>query len=575
MRLLLPLLVFTTSVSAQNWSQWGANARHDSSSDAVGQNLARVDTEIVLDPFADISKAQAGGPLLVHYPVPLVEGTDVFLLVKSGTFSSRQTPESQIWNVRHVRRSGRDFVERWTYTSDWKPVPIGSGGPSWEPVYHTALTPDAVWAPGAGGTIDKINRETGTLIARFNPFGTAVDPTIFTAGPPTADESGNIYYTAIQLAPGIGWTIDSIDSWLIKVAANGAVAKATFVSLTPNAPHRDAPCTWMFTSGLPFPPSRTAIAPAIRCGPQRPGVNVAPAVAPDGTIYVVSRAHLNDRWGYLVAVNPNLTPKWASSMRNRFADGCNVAIPPNGTAGGCRADAITGVDPTDNQLGSGRVNDNSTSSPVVTPDGKILYGAYTRYNYSQGHLMMFDANGAFVAHYGNGWDLTPAIWRHDGTYSVLLKENRYGVGSYCFDPTWCPSDRTHTTPNDPESYSITQLSSTLHLEWKFRNTETQNCRRDATGALSCFPASPWGFEWCVNAIAVDRRGVVYANAEDGYVYAIEQGGLKSHRLFLQEALGAAYTPLSIGSDGRIYTQNNGILFVVSGGLPSRRRSVSR
>jgi len=33
-------------------------------------------------------------------------------------------------------------------------------------------------------------------------------------------------------------------------------------------------------------------------------------------------------------------------------------------------------------------------------------------------------------------------------------------------------------------------------------------------------------------------------------------------MFLQLALGAAYTPLTIGVDGKIYTQNEGHLFVV-------------
>ena len=35
------------------------------------------------------------------------------------------------------------------------------------------------------------------------------------------------------------------------------------------------------------------------------------------------------------------------------------------------------------------------------------------------------------------------------------------------------------------------------------------------------------------------------------------------RIFLKEALGAAYTPLSIGDDGKVYTQNDGNLFVVA------------
>jgi hypothetical protein len=34
------------------------------------------------------------------------------------------------------------------------------------------------------------------------------------------------------------------------------------------------------------------------------------------------------------------------------------------------------------------------------------------------------------------------------------------------------------------------------------------------------------------------------------------------KLFLNLALGAAYTPVSIGGDGKLYTQNNGHLFAV-------------
>ena len=61
---------------------------------------------------------------------------------------------------------------------------------------------------------------------------------------------------------------------------------------------------------------------------------------------------------------------------------------------------------------------------------------------------------------------------------------------------------------------------------------------------------------------VDKNGVVYANSEDGYLYAIAQGGKLRSRLFLKLALGAAYTPLSLDARGRIYTQNDGHLFVV-------------
>jgi hypothetical protein len=61
--------------------------------------------------------------------------------------------------------------------------------------------------------------------------------------------------------------------------------------------------------------------------------------------------------------------------------------------------------------------------------------------------------------------------------------------------------------------------------------------------------------------AVDVDGVVYANSEDGNLYAIGPGGELRGKIFLHVAIGAAYTPLAIGGDGRIYTQNDGRLFV--------------
>ncbi|HET7711650.1 MAG TPA: hypothetical protein VFL80_06945, partial [Thermoanaerobaculia bacterium] len=386
----------------------------------------------------------------------------------------------------------------------------------------------------------------------------------------TIDRAGNLYYHAMQLDRSAPWTADVAGAWLVRVGAEGSVSRATFASLTPNAPAATSLCTSAFTSGLPFPPDPAAVAPKVPCGSQRPGVNVAPAVAADGTIYTVSRAHLNDRWSYLVAVHPDLTPKWAASMRNRFNDGCDVALPPSGTPGGCRAGATRGVDPTDNEPGSGRVRDDSTSSPVVAPDGRILYGAYTRYNHSAGHLMMFTPDGGYVGAYGFGWDITPAIYTHGGTYSIILKENRYNVSSYCNDPSYCPPDRNSATPSNPEQYLITQLDTNLNVEWQYRSTNTLSCSREPSGAINCKEDHPHGFEWCVNALAVDARGVVYANSEDGRLYAIAQGGVAVESIFLRLALGAAYTPLSVDDRGRIYTQNDGVLFAVTEALPRRR-----
>ena len=55
---------------------------------------------------------------------------------------------------------------------------------------------------------------------------------------------------------------------------------------------------------------------------------------------------------------------------------------------------------------------------------------------------------------------------------------------------------------------------------------------------------------------------MYANAEDGFVYQIGQGGVLKTQTFLNQALGAAYTPVSLDPAGRVLALNNGELTVL-------------
>jgi len=424
------------------------------------------------------------------------------------------------------------------------------------------LVGDFVYDPGFGGTVYKLSRGNGTVVTRINPFGNTIDPNIYVAGPLSADSAGNVYYNAIKLDPNSPWDADVVNSWLVKIAPNGTVTKATFASLTPGAPAATDQCKVGFGTKPPWPPKPDAQPPTIACGSQRPGINIAPAIAPDGTVYTASRAHFVTRYCYLIAANPDLTPKWNASLRDRLNDGCNVLIPPNGTPGGCRNGATTGVAPDTNEPPPGRIIDDGTSSPTALPDGSVVFGAYTRYNYAQGHLMKFSSTGQFLGAYLFGWDVTPAVYGHGGTYSIVTKDNHYAVGSYCDDEKVCPSDRAVATPNDPEQYFITQLNANMGVEWKFKNTNTLSCTRQPNGSITCINDHPNSFEWCVNAFGVDSNGVVFANSEDGNVFAINQGGTLKEKRFLQLAIGAAYTPMTIGPDGKIYTQNFGHLFVV-------------
>jgi len=564
------LLIAGLPAQAQDWAQWGRNAQHTSTTSAVGQRASRLLADVVYDPFVNAEKTDPNsfGDLLVHYQVPLLDGNSVFMEFKSGTYTGITHWETQVWNEKRLKWMGGRLKAQWSFRSDWKPAPFGSfltgNGPSWEPVFHAALSGGFIYVPGAGGSVFKLNKTNGRLVTRISPFGPAFDPNTFLSGPITTDSKGNAYYNVLKLDATDPWDVDVVNSWLVKVLPNNTFRTATFASLTHGAPQGKDQCPGVFdTAALPWPPSPSAVPPPVICGSQRPGLNSAPAVAPNGTIYTVSVGHLWSRSAYLVAVNNDLSPKWISSMSDRLHDGCNVLLPPNGQPGGCRAGAATGVDPAQNQPGAGRIHDDISSSPVVAPDGAIFYGAYTRYNYSQGHLMKWSPSGEFLAAYPFGWDDTPAIFVHGGTYSLLTKDNQYGgIGSYCNDETACPSDRTGTNPAFPEGYFMTRLNADLEVEWRWQNANPLSCTRDAHGHVSCVSDHPDGFEWCVNAPAVDKNGVVYSNSEDGNVYVIRADGTLREHLFLNLALGAAYTPLSIALDGKILAQNDGHLFVV-------------
>jgi Viral BACON domain len=520
---------FVTPVPSNTpfWAQWGANPQHAGMVVVAGQNAVHKLAGIIYDPFVTQEKAEnaaafGDGDLTVHYQAQIVDGNDVYAMTKTGTYKSctpagawfaqnaacgPNTWNTMNWNEVRFSWINNQLTQVWIFASDWKPEPNGNGLEGWEPVFHPVEANNFIYAPGAGGTIWKINKTTGASASHINPFSGSniVAANTYVAGPLSADSSGNIYYTVIELADptaGDPWTVkDAVGAWLVKVKSDDTSSIATFASLVPNAPAANSTaCLADFTRG-----------PNGLCGSQRPGINIAPAIAPDGTIYIGSVAHFNTGQAYLVAVNSNLTPKWATLMQSLLTDACAGAPP-------CT-------------LGTGTIIDLASSSPTVAPDGSVLFGAFTDYNGERGHLMKFDSLGNFLGAYDFGWDSTPAIYVHGGTYSIVIKDNHYAT-------------------NGP--YYITQLNPSLQIEWQFQNTN---------------PAQANGFEWCINMPAVDMNGTVYANSEDGNIYVIPQGhtGIftaPQSSLFLNIALGAAYTPLSIGPDGRLYTQNNGHLFAV-------------
>ena len=594
-RLMIPVLLGLVLVLAawgqfemSAWPQWGQNPQHTGFVRWEGQSPTKQLAQITYDPFVPQEQIESGrGDLLVHYQVPLVEGNHVYMEFKTGTWVPCPTPGSwrfgdacgpntwnqQIWNEKElVWRDGK-LESKWNFQTDWKPEPNGFGLSGWEPVFHPVLANRFLYVPGFGGTVWKIDKHNGKAVSHINPFGSTFDPNTFVSGPLSADSGGNVYYNVMKLQdPSVAdpwFGSDALGAWLVKIAPNDEVSSVTYADLVPGAPAAFSDCPGIFldTTTLPWPPSSTSVPDPFPCGSQRPGVNVAPAIAPDGTIYTISRGHFDPFASYLVAVNPDLTAKWQASLQNRFMDGCGVLVPiasasnPN-QPNACRVGTTPGVDPTTNAPGSGVVIDLASSTPTVLPDGSVLIGVITTYNASRGHLMKFGANGEYLAAFDFGWDSTPAVFPHDDTYSIVIKDNHYGgTGLYCSDPT---SSICAPLPNGP--YNITRLDANLRPEWKFKNTTTDSCQRNPDGSITCIPnTNPNGFEWCINAPVVDDDGSVYANSEDGSLYVLSRNGRLKRKLFLNLAIGAAYTPLSIGPDGKIYTQNDGQMFVAGEG----------
>jgi hypothetical protein len=572
------------------WAQWGSNSQHSGNVAVAGQSLTNKEADITYDPFVDQEKAEnttlfGEAVLTVHEQAPITDGNDVYMVTKSGTYNScnpvgdwtngtacgPNTWNTMIWNETRYTWENNQLVQIWSFASDWKPEPNATnfnqgyaGLEGWEPVFHPLDANGYLYVPGAAGTLWKVNKDTGMSVSQINPFSgvSGVNATnTFVASPLTADANGNIYYNVIEFNLNVNaWANDIPNSWLVKVTSTDAASIVSYANLTPTAPSGSSTnCEGTFFAlndggaSLPWPPSPTAIAPTQWCGSQRPPINLAPAIGADGTIFTASVANFDSQVTYLIAVNPDLSWKWSSSMQYRLTDGCGLILPiaaqgVTTEANSCAFGTTVGVDPTTNAPGSATLLDLASSSPTVLPDGSVVLGATDNYNFSRGHLFHFDALGNYLNTFTFGWDSTPAMYPHDSTYSIVIKDNHYGGTAYCgFQNPVCSP-----VPEGP--YFISQIDPSMNIEWSFQSTTI-----DAE--------HPNGYEWCINMPAIDMNGNVYVNSEDGNIYELPQGNsgvftAPTGKMFLNLALGAAYTPLSVGGDGRLYTQNNGHLFAV-------------
>jgi outer membrane protein assembly factor BamB len=344
-------------------------------------------------------------------------------------------------------------------------------------------------------------------------------------------------------------------SWLVKVPARGAIQMVDYRTLIPGAPRPTDSCYGSFADlspqpARPWPPApqpdgSPTLPPRFPCLSQRAGSNVAPAIGLDGTIFTTSRAQFShvSNYAYVIALRPDLTLKWASSMRGLLNDGCGVLAPYGTGTFDCREGTKAGVDPATNMQPAGESPDFNSGSPVALPDGGVVFGAYTQYNGFRGHLLKFDAAGQFAGSFDFGEGITPPVYPHDHTYSLITKDNQY-------------------LTNGP--YHLASLDAGLRVEWRLTNTSTRTCQREPDNTITCVDDGqhPNGFEWCISSPAFDRDGTFYGLNEDGNLYVVDRQGNEIEHIFLGKTIAEAYTPTAIDSVGRIYAQNNGQLYAL-------------
>src|SRR5262249_10851466 len=182
----------------------------------------------------------------------------------------------------------------WTFVSDWKPEPLELT--NWESVFQPAFSGHDLYVPGLGGTVFRVNAATGESEARVNPFS-SIDAARYVAGGLARAPDGPLIYNVVARSGSN--PVQSAGGWLVRVEPEGGATRVDYTTLVPGAPASNDACQGTFARGdRPWPPTPTATPPSFPCGVQRPGINTVPAIAPDGTIYTLSRAHVNDRYAY-------------------------------------------------------------------------------------------------------------------------------------------------------------------------------------------------------------------------------------------------------------------------------------
>jgi hypothetical protein len=449
-----------------------------------------------------------------HTPVdldPQYSGGELFIhygtpLVTSGDVVVLPVKTGADGGFRVEAHDGATGALRWQFDTDYT-LPDHN----WVPSCGACLAAgDRVVVPASGGTLlvrKSPARENVTPqriafygIANYTAQQAAFDQHVMVCTPVTSDAKGDLYFGFLADA---GSPMGLV-SGFARISASG---KGTSV---------------------------TAAAAAGDVTVTRPAMNAAPALSRDGrTLYVAVRDDSNA--GYVCALDAKTLAR-KSSVRLK--------------------DPLTTTE-------DSVVDDDSTASPSVGPDGDVYFGVLesaSTDNHFRGWLLHFDGTLAHSKTPGSfGWDDTASVvpasaapsYHGSSKYLLLTKYNDYaeaggtGVNQVAvLDP--------NATQTDPRTGAAV-MAEVLTIA----GPTPDPANRDASHPDAVR-------EWCINTAAVDARTkCALVNNEDGVLYRWDfRTNTLSENVRLTTGIGEAYTPTVVGKDGTVYAINNATLYAV-------------
>jgi hypothetical protein len=445
-----------------------------------------------------------------HYGAPLITPVNtIFVPVKTGRIDGFRIDVFNAASGAAIYSLSTDYIQ-----------PSHNWILAYQPVLATSFE-TRLYYPGAGGTIYYVNnvdsaghgapvQQAFYGLANYQANKGGFNSSVFINTPITADSSGNVFF-GFRVNGTAPAPLNTTQSGFVRIDPNG---NATYVL------------------------AGTAASDA-NIG--RDTHNSAPALSNDQTtVYVAVKSASTESYGYLLGLNSiTLATKYKVFLK----------------------------DPRSNNANNATLLDDSTASPMVSPDNDVYFGIYGNpSNGSRGFMLHFSGDLTVEkAPGGFGWDNTAAIvpasmapsYTGPSSYLLLSKYNNYAnAGNDSADGV------NRIALLDPNATQVDAHASSNGMLIMREVLTVIGPTADQENRSASLPLAVR--EWCIDTPAVNpATNSVFFPSEDGHLY---RWNLISNSLdqFLQlnAGIGEPYVPTIIGPDGQVFTLNGGTLSAV-------------